>query len=97
MNKNLKAETTIMLPKWIDKILWKFGANKRKRILKFFGFWTVEDELFEILSEEIRHEIDNEILENILLSKNTQGDHNSEDYVKWMAEVWKANDERNKL
>jgi len=97
MNKKLKAETTIMLPKWIDKILWKFGANKRKRILKFFGFWTVEDELFEILSEEIRNEIDNEIFSKISLSNNKQGEPDSEDYVKWMAKVWKANDERNKL
>ena len=64
-NKNIKAETKINLPRWTDRLLWKLGADKRKRILKFFGLWTMEDELFEILSEEIRNEIDAEILKSI--------------------------------
>ena len=57
----MKTETTIHLPKWIDKVLWKLGAEKRKRILKFFGLWTIEDELFEMLAEERRKEVDAEI------------------------------------
>lgn len=61
----LKASTTIFVPRWINFVLWKFGAKSRKRILKFFGLWTFEDELFEILSEEIRNEIDAEIIKSI--------------------------------
>jgi len=68
--ENIKAETTIHLPKWIDKVLWKLGAEKRKRILKFFGLWTIEDELFEMLSEEIRNEIDAEILSKVKINEN---------------------------
>jgi hypothetical protein len=66
----MKAETKINLPKWIDKVIWKLGANKRKRILTFFGLWTIEDELFEILSDEIRNEIDAEILSKVKINEN---------------------------
>lgn len=64
-NKKIKAETTIKIPRWANIILWKLGSKNRKRILKFFGLWTFEDELFEILSEELRKEIDSEIIKTI--------------------------------
>jgi hypothetical protein len=48
--------------RWIESILWKLGAVRRKKILKFFGKWTIEDELYEILAEEITKEIDKEVL-----------------------------------
>lgn len=64
----MKAETTIKMPRWADRLLWKLGANKQKRILKFFGQWTYDDELYEILAEEIRNEIDAEILNTIKIN-----------------------------
>lgn len=36
-----------------------------KSVLKLFGYWNVEDELVEILAEEIREEIDKEIIERL--------------------------------
>lgn len=66
----MKAEKKINLPRWSDRLLWKLGAEKRKRILKFFGLWTIEDELFEMLSEEIRNEIDKEILAKVKINEN---------------------------
>ena len=69
-NKKIKAKTTIKIPRWANVILWKLGSKNRKRILKFFGLWTFEDELFEILSEEIQIEIDNEIIKNVKINAN---------------------------
>lgn len=69
-NKKLKATTTIRIPRFVNMLLWKFGANRRKKILKFFGLWTFEDELFEILSDEIRNEIDKEILATVKTNEN---------------------------
>jgi len=65
----MKAETKIYLPRWTNRLLWKLGAEKRKRILKFFGLWTMEDELFEMLSEEIKNEIDAEILSRLKIDE----------------------------
>jgi len=54
----------------LTNFLRKLGAEKRKRILTFFGLWTAEDELYEILSEEIRNEIDKEILAKVKINEN---------------------------
>jgi hypothetical protein len=48
-----------------NRLLWKLGAHRRKRVLKFFGKWTIEDDLAEILAEEIQQEINQELIERI--------------------------------
>lgn len=63
--RDLIAACTIRSPNLMNRVLWKLGAERRKRILKFFGKWTIEDELFEILSDEIRKKIDMEILSKV--------------------------------
>lgn len=63
--KDLITTYTIRSTNLLNRVLWKLGAERRKRVLKFFGKWTMEDELFEILSDEIRKEIDMEILSKV--------------------------------
>jgi len=66
----MKAETTIKIPRWVNIILWRLGAKRRKYILQFFGLWTIEDEIFEILSDEIRKEIDAEIIARVKVNND---------------------------
>lgn len=63
--RELIAACTIRSTNLLNIVLWKLGAERRKRVLKFFGKWTIEDELFEILSDEIRKEIDMEIMSKV--------------------------------
>lgn len=50
---------------WISEKLRKLGPARRKKILEFLGWWTVEDEIFDILAEEITNEIDKELIEKL--------------------------------
>lgn len=63
------AEYSQKFDSWFEKFLWKFGTSRRKKILKFFGKWTIEDEIYEILAEEIQKEINKELIESIRKSK----------------------------
>jgi hypothetical protein len=56
----LKFETRI------QRFLWKLGPKNRKYILKLFRAWTLEDDLYEILAEEIQTEINKEIMEVLM-------------------------------
>lgn len=86
---------TVIFNNVLNKVLWKFGARRRKKILQFFGKWSNEDDLFEILAKEITREINTEIMESVKL-KQKPVDTQSVEYVTWMANIWKQNDERSK-
>jgi hypothetical protein len=67
-DRSIKTEIKIKFISCFDRILWKLGAKNRKKIRKFLGLWSIEDNLYEILAEEIQKEIDAEILESIRLT-----------------------------
>jgi hypothetical protein len=67
----VKVEYKIKYDATLSKFLWWLGSSKRKKILKFFGKWTLEDELYEILTEEIQNEINKELINMFMKGTNT--------------------------
>lgn len=66
-DRYIKAEIKIKFMSRFDGILWKLGAKNRKKIRKFLRLWTIEDDIYEMLAEEIQKEIDAEIIETLKL------------------------------